>query len=301
MELKQLEYFVRVAEMGSFTRASISLSITQPALSRKIRQLEVELRQALFNRNGRGITLTDEGSLMLEHSRGILDQTSRMRNALHEVQASPAGRVAIALAGATGKTFAPGFVAAFRKRFPRASLEIMEGRSRFIQEWLAAGRVDIGILYDPAPSPLVDITPLHGVGLYLYSRHDPGTAIPPGPIEFRSHASLPLILPPPPHSIRMVVEREAAKAGIKLNVVLEVEGASMIMDLVHLGQGVSIQSEFLRKRNAAKLQSNEIVAPSLRRELSMAISLQRPTSLLAKEAARWIKRSLGPESAFVPG
>jgi LysR family nitrogen assimilation transcriptional regulator len=299
LELKQLEYFIRVAELGSFTRASIALSITQPALSRKIRQLEVELHQVLFNRNGRGITLTDEGALVLEHSKGLIEQAGRLRNALHDVQASPAGRVAIALAGATGKSFAPGFVAAFRKRFPRASLEILEGRSRVIQEWLAAGRVDIGILYDPASSPNIDITPLHSVKLYLFSK--PGSSILPtsGPVEFRALAGLPLILPAPPHSIRTVVEHEAAKAGIKLDVVLEVEGASTIIDLVQMGQGYSIQSGFLRQRNALELQRNEIVSPTLKRELTMAISLQRPGSLLSKEAAKWIQRALGPGSAFV--
>ena len=61
MDLKQIEYFVRVAELGSFTRASIVLDIAQPALSRPIRQLEVELRQTLLLRNGRGVTLTEAG------------------------------------------------------------------------------------------------------------------------------------------------------------------------------------------------------------------------------------------------
>ena len=72
MDLKQLEYFVRVAELGSFTRASIALDIAQPALSRQVRLLEVELRQNLLTRNGRGATPTEAGKLLLEHARGIL-------------------------------------------------------------------------------------------------------------------------------------------------------------------------------------------------------------------------------------
>ena len=65
MDLKQLEYFVRVAELGSFTRASIALAIAQPALSRQIRLLEVKLRQNLSTRNGRGALPTEAGQLLL--------------------------------------------------------------------------------------------------------------------------------------------------------------------------------------------------------------------------------------------
>jgi LysR family nitrogen assimilation transcriptional regulator len=65
MDLKQIEYFVRVAEMGSFTRAAIALNVAQPALSRQIRLLEVELRQNLLKRNGRGASPTEAGQLLL--------------------------------------------------------------------------------------------------------------------------------------------------------------------------------------------------------------------------------------------
>jgi LysR family nitrogen assimilation transcriptional regulator len=72
MDLEQLEYFVRVADLKSFTRASIDIDVAQPALSRQVRQLEVELRQNLLVRNGRGVTLTEAGEIFLEHARGIL-------------------------------------------------------------------------------------------------------------------------------------------------------------------------------------------------------------------------------------
>jgi len=74
VDLKQLEYFRHVAELGSFTRAASFLSVVQPALSRQVRQLEVELGQNLFERNGRGVVLTDAGARLLEHTRGILTQ-----------------------------------------------------------------------------------------------------------------------------------------------------------------------------------------------------------------------------------
>lgn len=72
MFFKQLEYFVHVTELGSFTRAANVLDIGQPALSRQIRQLEVEFRQNLLVRNGRGVMTTEAGQVLLEHGRGIL-------------------------------------------------------------------------------------------------------------------------------------------------------------------------------------------------------------------------------------
>ena len=84
MDLKQLEYFVHVAEFGSFTLSSRFLRVAQPALSRQVRALEVELRQTLFQRNGRGVTLTEPGKRLLEHARGILQQVERARHDLEQ-------------------------------------------------------------------------------------------------------------------------------------------------------------------------------------------------------------------------
>src|SRR5258708_22945546 len=72
MNLKQLEYFVQVAELGSFSKAAAVLDIAQPALSRQVRGLETELRQQLFLRNGRGVALTDAGKRLFDHRVAIL-------------------------------------------------------------------------------------------------------------------------------------------------------------------------------------------------------------------------------------
>ncbi|MGS0755628.1 LysR family transcriptional regulator [Roseateles sp. GG27B] len=72
MDLKQLEYFINVAEHGSFSKAALVLQIAQPALSRQVRALEIELRETLLLRNGRGVALTEAGQRLMEHGRAIL-------------------------------------------------------------------------------------------------------------------------------------------------------------------------------------------------------------------------------------
>ena len=106
MDLKQLSYFVRVAELGSFTKAAQLLDTTQPALSRLIRMLEVDLRQTLLVRNGRGAVPTEAGQVLLEHGRGILHQVQRAREDLGTVRGGLAGRVAIGLPPSLARVFA---------------------------------------------------------------------------------------------------------------------------------------------------------------------------------------------------
>lgn len=114
MELRQLEYFVRVAELGSFTRASDMLNVAQPALSRQVRLLEVELRQTLLVRNGRGALPTEAGQLLLEHARGILHQVARTREELGRVRGALAGRVALGLPPTLARVLAVALTRAFK-------------------------------------------------------------------------------------------------------------------------------------------------------------------------------------------
>lgn len=116
MDLRQLEYFVRVAELGSFTRAAIELDIAQPALSRQVRQLEVELRQTLLLRNGRGALPTEAGKLLLEHGRGILHQVQRARDELDRLRGGLHGRVAVGLPNSLARVLTVPLTRAFSRR-----------------------------------------------------------------------------------------------------------------------------------------------------------------------------------------
>ena len=181
MDLKQLEYFVRVAELGSFTRASIALDIAQPALSRQVRLLEVELRQNLLVRNGRGATPTEAGKLLLEHARGILHQVDRAREELGRVRGALAGRVAIGLPPSLARVLTVPLTRAFRQQMPDAQLSISEGLSVTMQEWLVTGRLDIALLYHAQPAPEIELTPLQEEELLLIEPRAPGLAEEPPP------------------------------------------------------------------------------------------------------------------------
>ena len=174
MDLKQLEYFVRVAELGSFTRAGIALDVAQPALSRQVRLLEVELRQNLVVRNGCGALPTEAGKLLLEHGRGILHQVERVREELGRIRGALAGRVAIGLPPSLAKVLAVPLVREFRRQMPEATLSISEGLSLGMQASLASGRLDIALLYNARPSAEIELTALLQEALFLVQRKPPG-------------------------------------------------------------------------------------------------------------------------------
>jgi len=215
MDLKQLEYFVRVAELGSFTRYSIELGVAQPALSRQVRSLEVELRQNLFERNGRGVTLTDAGSRLLAHGRGILQQVQRARQELEALRGTAAGALALGLPPSLSRSLTAPLVEAFRARLPAATLTVVEGLSTYMVEWLVQGRVDCAAVYNATPSPAVELQPVLEERLYLVSaRGKARTAVGP-PVSLAEVAARPLVIPTRPHAIRMQIETALAEAGVE--------------------------------------------------------------------------------------
>ena len=116
MNFKQLESFVHVAELGSFSKAALVQGIAQPALSRQVRALEIELRQPLFDRNGRGVTLTPAGQRLLAHGRGILQQVERARQDLDEHRGAATGLLSIGLPPSVGRALTAPLVETFRDR-----------------------------------------------------------------------------------------------------------------------------------------------------------------------------------------
>lgn len=295
MDLKQLEYFVRVAELGSFTKASLALDVAQPALSRQVRLLEVELRQNLLIRNGRGATPTEAGRLLLEHGRGILHQVARAREELGRVRGALAGRVAIGLPPSLARVLAVPLTRAFREQLPQASLSISEGLSTTMQEWLVTGRLDIALLYNAQPAPEIEITPLQDEELLLVERRPPGLPEEPPPeaVSLAEVAHQPLVIPSRPNAIRMQVESAMAAVGLRPTVALEIDGVPAILDLVADGAGAALLSRNAVARSVRPSDyRTRAITPPLRTRLSLAVSSQRPSTLTQQTTQTLIRQTL---------
>jgi len=235
MNLQQIQTFVQVAQCGSFSRASVLLDTAQPALSRQVRALEVELGQTLLIRTGRGVALTDAGRRLLEHSYAILQRLAQAREDLDQQRGEPVGHIIVGLPPSLARRLCLPLIQTFSTQMPKAHLSVVEGFSTNIAEWLGTGRMDMGLVYTPEPHPHIEVQPLMPEHLCLV-----------GPTEqlrgrngvpFSELADFALIMPQRGHVFRKLMEAQATLLQVKLNVAWEVSSVPAVLDLVRAGCG----------------------------------------------------------------
>jgi len=150
MELRHLRYFVAVAQEMHFTRAAAQLGIGQPPLSQQIQQLERELGATLFLRLPRGIELTEAGEQFLEDARAILAAATRAAERAHHLGQGQSGNVSIGFTSSS--VFHPALaraLRAYRDRYPQVQVQLREGNTGSLLEWLRSGEVDVAFLRQP--------------------------------------------------------------------------------------------------------------------------------------------------------
>jgi len=235
MNLQQLQTFVQVVQCGSFSRAAIVLDTAQPALSRQVRALEVELGQTLLIRTGRGVTPTEAGRRLLEHSYAILQHLEQAREDLGQQRDEPVGHIIVGLPPSLARRLCLPLIKAFSAQMPKAHLAIVEGFSTNIAEWLSTGRMDMGLVYTPEPHPHIEVHPLQheqlcliGPEAQLAHRHH---------IAFHELPDFDLIMPQRGHVFRKLMEAQATLLQVKLHIAWEVSSVPAVLDLVRAGCG----------------------------------------------------------------
>jgi LysR family transcriptional regulator, nitrogen assimilation regulatory protein len=297
MDLKQLEYFVGVAESGSFTRAAMALDIAQPALSRQVRLLEVELRQNLLIRNGRGAVLTEAGKLLLEHGRGILHQVALAREELSAARGALTGRVSIGLPPSLSRLITVPLTHAFREALPHAQLSLTEGFSVLMYEGLRVGSLDMAVLYNPESSPGLEMTRLREEELVLISPRSslrPASRKDKASIGLAEVAALPLILPSRRNAFRILIESEMMGIGRKPQISLEVDGLNAILNLVEEGLGHGVLPAYTLNNfdNVEPFVVRRIHTPRLMSKLELVWSSRRPTTETQKKALDVVRKAV---------
>lgn len=293
MDLKQLEYFVAVAEHRSFSRASASLGVAQSALSRQVRALEIELHDILLTRTGRGVEMTDAGRRFFDHSASILQQVEAARNDLKLNRDEPVGHMTLALPPSMGRQLTLPLIDAFQRQLPHARLAVVEGLSTHITEWLTSGRADLGLVFNPDSHQGLDVVPILKEPLCLVERSstrtEPGAAA--GLLSLAQLARLPLILPERAHVIRRLLESEATLAGVSLNIAWEVSSVAAILDLVCAGYGHAVltASAVLASGRSDQLAVRQLVQPVLHSVLCLATPAHKRSTALTRHVARLLQ------------
>jgi LysR family transcriptional regulator, nitrogen assimilation regulatory protein len=283
VNLRQLEYFVHVAELGSFSKAAVQLDVAQPALSRQVRALEAALREQLFLRDGRGVTLTDAGKRLLDHSVAILQLVSHAREDLGARRDEPVGRVTIGLPPSIARQLTLRLIDRFKKELPAAKLAIVEGLSSHVVEWITTGRVDVALVYNPEAHSGIEINPLleEPLGLVSHIRKHGRRTV--APLQMKELSRFELIVPERVHTMRRLLETQAALAGIKLNIGWEVSSVPSIIDLVCAGYGHAVLTPggVAASARSKELVIRKLVNPTPTSVLCLAIPAhRRPTPLV---------------------
>jgi DNA-binding transcriptional LysR family regulator len=146
VDLRQLEIFVKVAELGSFSKAAEALFLTQPTVSEHIRSLEDELGVRLLDRLGRGAVVTKGGALLQGYAQRLLALSREARQAMESFQGRMSGDLLVGASTIPGEYILPGLIGRFKEKFPDIAITLLIGDSQTVTEWVAEGRAEVGVV-----------------------------------------------------------------------------------------------------------------------------------------------------------
>ena len=293
MNLKQLEYFVHVAELGSFSKAALVLDVAQPALSRQVRALETDLRETLLLRNGRGVRLTEAGRRLFEHSVGILQMVSRAREDMGASRDEPVGRIVVGLPPEHGT---PAHASADRCVSPATAARDWRSSKdclRTSPNGSLPGASTSASCTTRRP-PLRSRSSRSSMRRCAWcSPRRPGAGRSRGGRArcARELPGFPLIVPDRTHAIRRLLETQAMLAGLELDIAWEVASVPSIVDLVCAGYGYAVLSAgaVAASGRSGELAVRPLVEPQLSSVLCLATSAHRRPTPLARHASRLLR------------
>ncbi|MBC7781421.1 MAG: LysR family transcriptional regulator [Proteobacteria bacterium] len=295
MDLRQLRYFEVLATQRHYGRASTILHVAQPALSRQIRLLEGELGVRLFERHARGATPTDEALFLLERASFLLRYAAQMKQDMMLRQRDPRGTVAIGLSPGLAQQLAVPLTRAVQHLFPEVRLRIVEGFAPSLHSMLMKGGVDLAVLNGPVQRSNLSTMPLLTEEICLIGRPQ-DKPLRARKIKLARLAGLPLVITGLAKSgVRLELEAAAARAGVVLNQVVEVETVEVAKRLVLDGVEFTVHFAAAIKNDidAGALRAVPIEGLKLRRVLARASD--RPPSK-ATEAVMATLRGVVEES-----
>jgi len=277
MEMRQLHYFVALAEESSVSRAAVKLSVAQPAISRQLRMLEEELGVTLFHRTGRGMKLTSAGSFFEGRVRKILNDLNELEHDVRELKGVVEGKVTLGVPPTESHILVPPLLQALRQSHPGIELRIVEAFSGDVSELLTTGHIDVALFYKaPRTKHYVADELLHE-SLYLLQS---GTAPQPetAPLGVRDLAGRPMVLPSRRHGLRALLDQICSDMGVELSVEYEVDSLMTLVRMVEDGSAATILPYNAVQRDIAegRITATQIDPMQLRRILVLATTTHHP-------------------------
>lgn len=239
MDIRQIRAFLAIADTGSVTRAAELLHVVQPAVSRQLKLLEDDVGAPLFERDRRGMQLTEAGHILMERARRALRELDAARLEIRPTPGLISGIVNLGLLPSSCELLTGPLVGALQAQYPHVRLSVSVGYTDHMLRWLESGEIDAALLYDPNPSPALDVEPLVEESLSLVGLATLGLRDE-EPVPVQALGSAPLVLPSSPHRLRNLVEHACAVADVPITVAAETNALSVQKALVTQGYGLSV-------------------------------------------------------------
>ena len=294
LDLRRLRYLVAIADCGSMSAAARQLGIAQPALSHHITELERLVGFPVLHRLARGVKATEKGEVLLSHAREI---TEKVRQAEAEIRAMAyldERVIRLSLIPSWATAFAPSIISEVAASMPKVSLRLIEARNDESLRLIRLGKVDMAVALVGAEDKADDL--IVKESLFAVSSRPIGRSIP-----LEAAAGLNLILPPKDNPLRISIDEAAARAGITLNVTMEIDGQDTIKRAVSAGIGATILSwnSVQQEQEAGQLRAAHIIAPVIYRSIHLLRNreVDERTFRLFRDLLRAVARR---ESAFNP-
>lgn len=268
MDFRRLSYFVRIAELGSLSRAADRLRIAQPALSRQMRLLEEDVGVSLFARHRRGMQLTHAGEELRLRVVGPMRQLDQAMEEVRVLAEDFGGNIAFGMPPTASYILAGPLALRVAESAPNVSLRIVEGYAGHLIDWLQRGEIDAALLYGPAADLQLKAEELLLEELMLVGPPDCGLD-PATAINFADLVDLPLILPSHPHGLRIVIDQVAQRSRTALKVKFQADSFLLMKELVESGLGYTVLplSSFSREAAAGRLRYAPLRNPRVTRQL----------------------------------
>lgn len=281
--------FLRVAQLGSLTRAAVVLDMQQSAISVQINALERECGGRLFSRTGRGVVLTSLGEHVLPRLKALALEAEQLGEDILATSRVPSGEVKVGVVASIAQPLVNRLFRRMRDLYPKVQLQILEGFSGNIDEWLSTGQIDIGLLNRYSRRLDAREQKLFEGSSYLISRGRQGKA--PETVAFTELHNLMFVLPYQPSGLRVLLNQIANKKRITITVQMEANSLATIKDVIKQGDVFTVlpYQAVYREVNAGELRASRIVSPSIDRTVALATTSQKPLSLAARETAKALR------------
>ena len=291
MEMHQLRYFAKVAELGNVSRAAEACFVSQPSLSQQIAKLERELGQPLLERLGRGVRLTAAGTLFKQYADQILNLTQEAR--AHVADEPDSGRIVLAAIPTIAPYFLSPFLARFATACPKARVEIVEETTGDIVRLLGNGDVDLAIVALPIQVDQAHTTTLFTEELLAVLPVDHPLAKKPR-LGLRELAAEPFVILNEAHCLAGNTMSACARYAMAPLVTAKCHQLLMVLELVRLGQGVSlIPAMAVPKQPGSGLMFRSLAGDKPSRTIALAWNRKRYQTKLFKRFVQFLTHGAG--------